>query len=718
MSSPLFGLEDLFAWLDEPRRRGGVLVLRAEGDANLRTVFDRLIRHVPEPVVVDCRQLTAEEVAVRVLLGLGVAPDDARQRRRSLRDAQRLLRRDAVILLTGVPWAGPTVTSTEPQRILRQVADSLGADDRHCIRVVVEGDSCRDRVPRLRRRPEVLIGGENADRTAAITRRAFRAVEGQPALRVLAAAETPHVSYAVWESLCDALGTGAPDLGGLSDDSAGLVSVMADNDGGQVVMASDDLRTLIRRDLPLTPYEQRGIVRHLSASATRSSATARYARRTLPLHAVHGGLMETLLADGEQLAGVDRYALLQGIAAAWPDGTPQDSLAAAVHYLETESVDPASHGEWISWLHWAALARGSIGIADGLLRTATVLPWQTTWSHWRPCAVLGPIDGELGRVDQVRVQCRTGGSVAVMRRVVRFDDMGGPVDDSYIERAFDLDTGAEIGTAATVRVPHDEDPAPAPEFHQERALPLPPLPHPGGEVRSAGSGRWVIGGRGGMYSVRTAKTPPSATDVSLDGPYLGAVTPPVHWKCPEEAHTADAPSRAWLERLFGRGSCRPVDEALLPQGLRDQSARSFLKTVGLPLLTHQVPFFATTDLGGEGLQEFRWPEDKPAPETEGPFYRIGSWTGGAVILDGFTGSVLQDTESGYSTVLLAESLPRFFTVIALYRQYLLSWFPCRAERLDALWALRTWAEDIAPVTADGDHWDQVFDGDLDDFGAR
>ncbi|MGP4002252.1 SUKH-4 family immunity protein [Streptomyces sp. 8N706] len=526
------------------------------------------------------------------------------------------------------------------------------------------------------------------------------------------------MSFPVWEMLCEALShsAGEVELRTLVNQYPGLLTVAIDADGAESVgITSDAMRSLIRKTYGVSAEKQKHIARHFSSGATLP-LSASYGFQAVPLHAALGGTLEELLADGESLAGVGRYALLQGIEAAWPDGVPQDGLAGDMHYLEEQRVDPVSHGEWISWLHWAALNRGLQEVADGLVRAGSRMPWRTVWSRWRPYGVFGSIEGELGRVDQVRVQRRGPEPVAVMRRVVQHDNMGGPLDELYVERAFRLDDGTEVGTVSTVRIPHDQDTATPLEFDEDTALPAPRTPNIDWPIKAAGPGRWLIGGEGGLFAV---EVPQSAWESGTwaDGPFLGAMTAAAPWLCPEEALAQDAPSQAWLEKQFGNGSCRTIRDTALPDGLRDEAARSFLSTVGMPFLPDQIPFFTSVDLDEQGLAEFEWPEHAPEPGAEGPFYRLGTWTGGAVVLDGSSGSVLQDTESGYSTVLLASSLAQFFTVLRLYHEYRMSWFVTKAEASDARWSLREWAEEIDVGTADGDHWDQVFDGDLDNLGS-
>ncbi|UQA95490.1 SUKH-4 family immunity protein [Streptomyces halobius] len=691
-------------------------------------MLDNVRRHMTDAVFVDCLHLSAEEVVRQVLLGLGVSPEDASERRSSLWDAQGLISRDAVVLLANAQWAGRTITSTEPRRVLRMVAERFGSDDRRCLRAVVEGDIERTRVPHRRHLPEVLTGdgartnGPGRDHEVERNRETG-AIWQQRAAQLLATAETPRVSFPVWAALCNALeyqpDENEGELRELIAQYPDHLSVEVDEEGIENVGFIDPaVRLMAREESAISATDQRRVFRYLSLHTTPASPLARYAAQALPLHAALGGALDELLSDGEKLAGVERYGLLQGLAAGWPMGVPQGTLAADIHYLETQRVDPLSHGEWVSWLHWAAVNRGLHDVADGLARTGVEMPWRTLWSHHRPYGVFGTIEGEVGRVDQVRIQRRGEVPVAVMRRVVQYDDMGGPLNEQYVERAFTLDDGIEVGTETVVRVPHTQDTtSPPTEFQEDAARPAPRTPDINRRTKPAGRGRWVVGGQGGLYAVDVLHTADSETGRWGTGPYLGPVTSAATWQCPDEALAENAPSQSWLEKVFGTGSCRTIGDAALPDGLRNTAAREFLTTVGMPYLTGQIPFLSTLPLDEQGLLEFVWPDDATEPEADGPFYRLGSWMGGAVVLDGSSGSVLQDTESGYSTVLLASSIPQFLTVLGLYCEYRMSWLPTLAEALDARWSLREWAEDIDPATETGDHWDEVFEGDLDDLGS-
>ncbi|MEV0371877.1 SUKH-4 family immunity protein [Streptomyces sp. NPDC050636] len=616
----------------------------------------------------------------------------------------------------------------EPLRIALTVAKRFGKTRHHDIRVIVEGDAARLRIPSLPLRPELMITDQTTTCTG-LEREPV--VQRHSALRALAAAETRWVALPVWSALCEALGTPMreEDLRDVASNRPDLLAVSFDESGEERVhIISEAVRLRIRELDEATAHDQHRIVRRLSAESPAGSVE-RYVAQALPVHAALAGVMEEILADGGLLVRVDRYALLQGLAVAWPDGVPQGSIATDIHYSEREGIDPRSHGDWISWLHWAAVTRGLTEVASGLAASAVDMPWRTLWSRWRPHGTFGRIPSEVGKIlfyDQLQAGVIGEEPVAAARKVLQWDTMGGPLDDRYLERAFRVTDGIEVTPPAPLQLHYENGEevriggasgwvsaasAEVPEYPETSP---PWTPRTGDPVVPAGAGRWLIGGHGGLYAVELQASTDPDVDMRARGPLLGPVTDMATWQCPEAALAADGPSRFWLEGIFGSGACRTVQESDLPAGVRNERARRFLTTVGMPSLPKEIPFMSTVALDEQGLVPVEWPADAPAPESEGPFYHLGFWTGGMVLLDGSSGAVLQDTNSGYSSEVLASSLLQFTTLLALYREYFTSLFSTEAEVRDARWSLREWAERIDPVTEDGDHWDDVLDGSLDD----
>jgi hypothetical protein len=120
---------------------------------------------------------------------------------------------------------------------------------------------------------------------------------------------------------------------------------------------------------------------------------------TEALLAALGGALPRLLGERPDLVALcDRTGLLEAISAAWTEGVPTGGTAAAAHYLDVEGVAPQSHGEWLAWLHWAAVNRDRTDWANALAETVR-LPWRTAWSRWRPYGGFGSPSGTSGAVD-------------------------------------------------------------------------------------------------------------------------------------------------------------------------------------------------------------------------------------------------------------------------------------------------------------------------------
>lgn len=76
------------------------------------------------------------------------------------------------------------------------------------------------------------------------------------------------------------------------------------------------------------------------------------------------------------------------------------------------------------------------------------------------------------------------------------------------------------------------------------------------------------------------------------------------------------------------------------------------------------------DHDGDVLEELPWPDDVDPAAESGPFYRIGRWMGGDVVIDGPTGHVLRvptgPDEDHVAGLPAARSLHQFLTTVALW----------------------------------------------------
>lgn len=654
------------SWLEEPHRLYETFAIRGAAGAGKTRLLQGLADRIPDAVYLDCTGLTAEDVAFRLLntwqADSGAGP---------LSEAARRIRSGGVALLANVQWAGPLVSSNEASRITRDVLRTMKRSARPSLRFIVERSADKSWVLAPARNELVLQGEfDQEDRAAVLA----GLLETYPELEALAATETRSVHLSVWAELCHALGihTSARELAGLTDSLTDLLSV-SDTAGvdRQVAFRAESTRHQMRE---LRPVQHEAVVAFLmqrtagqaTGAWSASGPLGAYAAQTLALHTAHAGSLEALLGDGAVLANLEAYGLLQGLAAAWPGGVPLGGIAVDAHYLEALGLASAPHPEWVAWLHHATVSRGNETPARSMATAGIALPWRTVWSHCRPYGTFGPSPQPYEETPE-----------------------GIPVSRSWPRSETAPPVRNILGSA-----------------HPFRSKPQP-------------NGDWLIAGPTGPFAVAMDTEPRENPRLSaMPEPFVGPVTAPGEWTCPAPALTQDGPSQSWLEATFGPHTCRVLEESRLPAGLSEDDARQFLTTTGLPALPDQLPFMSTVDLHVSGLVEAPWPEDTEQPESDGPFYTLGEWTGGPVLLDGTTGAVVQDGRTGYASTTLATGIRQFCVLLRLYHELLISNFNTPHEYRDARSSVRAWAEEIDAAVADADHWEQVFDGDLDTWGTE
>lgn len=678
-------LEQAESWLATPRRLHPALAVRGAAGTGKTELLRQLSERTPGAVYLDCQGLEAADVARSLLQAWGVAHDG-----RSLAAAARAITQDRVALLANVHWADSFVTSTEPSRITQGMVGHFRRSARPTVRFVIERAAAGPWIflpsrNELVLRSPVDTQAEEAEFQTLLT--------AHPALWGLAASELRDTPLAVWSVLCRTLGVASSHRGleGLAERLPDLLTVSSDATREVTVgFRAESLRHRIRE---LRPVDHGAIVTALVRSLDRTGTGAwsmagpvrAYAARTLGLHAVHAGLLDEVLGNGAVLANLDPTGLLRALAARWPDGIPQGGIALDLHYLERLGLNSAPQEEWVSWLHHCALSRGEEGLAEAVAREAGArLPWRTVWSNCRPFGMFGRF-GKSG--------------------------VGASGYPSSVELTAEniAQQGAESGTW--------------------------PLPETGFPVRHVfnssrddfsflrakrlESGHWLLVGASGNFAVSVQdgaelESPlPPAPDSFLEDPITKASV----WDCPATALAQGAPSREWLEATFGRGTCRRLREDDLPAGLVHAGSREFLMETGLPALPDHLPFVSTIDVAATGLDPVPWPEDAIPPEVAGPFYRVGDWTGGNVLLDGRTGTVVQDGSTGEDRVIMASSLRQFFILLRLCHEFLVSDFATNYERGDALVSLREWAEAIDPITETSAAWEYALDTDLNRWVA-
>ncbi|MFE5189326.1 hypothetical protein [Streptomyces sp. NPDC056628] len=314
--------------------------------------------------------------------------------------------RPCVLLLANVQYAGETVTSTEPARVAEVLAPGFRRFQGREVWVMAEYDPDLVRFRRIAEYEVTLPTPASAAETAG------EEPTAAGWLGALADAELRQVPVPVWQLLCSARGVTAEARTLLSFAEKRPDVLAVDEDRSSVAFRSEAFRHAWRRKQPWDSEIQSRAVDAFMSSTTdgdgpglwsEQGPVRRYAAQALPLHAALAGVLPQLLNDGRLLAQFSVTALRAALAVAHPDGVPYGSVAAMLHYLEVQGVSPSSQGEWVAWLHHAALSSGRTELADGLLAAGVPLPWQTTWTHWRPAGIFGRIQGDVGRVDGLGV---------------------------------------------------------------------------------------------------------------------------------------------------------------------------------------------------------------------------------------------------------------------------------------------------------------------------
>ncbi|WP_326687980.1 MULTISPECIES: SUKH-4 family immunity protein [unclassified Streptomyces] len=178
----------------------------------------------------------------------------------------------------------------------------------------------------------------------------------------------------------------------------------------------------------------------------------------------------------------------------------------------------------------------------------------------------------------------------------------------------------------------------------------------------------VFGGGLGLIAIR----PADGVDISD----FGARQQPLSWDYTDAGASspsdAPAPSHEDVITLFGEDAIYPIEVEDFPDRLTHAATRELLLEFGLPYLREgAMGLFPFGDWEIGILDELpSWPEGiEPVPES-GPFFQIGKWMGGKLVVDGSTGHVLrvptkprQDHLAGLPA---AHSLEDFLTMVALW----------------------------------------------------
>jgi hypothetical protein len=708
--------------------------------AYLRAVRDRW----PSATLIDCRGMSADTVATRMREECRAAPAG----------------RPCVLLLANVQYAGEVLTSTEPARVAEILAPGARRFEGREVWVMAEYDPDLVAPPRI----------AEYEVTLATPTSAGGAAEEEPAaalrLGALAAAELRQVPLPVWQLLSFASGVPTAVQALLSFAEQQPDVLVVDEGRSSVAFRSEALLHAWRRRQPWDSVAQsRAVEALVSATAdgrpglwSQQGPVGRYAAHALPLHAALAGVLPRLLDDGRLLAQCSATALREALAIAHPDGVPYASVAAMLHYLEVQGISPSSQGEWVAWLHHAALSAGRAELAEQLLASGVPLPWRTTWTHWRPMGIFGRIQDEAGRVDELGVAVGESGLTIVTARDVTTGKNAYP-KYRYIRQEWNPVTGEPASAPVEVRASLSEGDlpwsnarrSPGPEAptvtfaeHTDSGWQLGThtLPHPPNCPSAVTQGlyidgRWVLTGTGGLFAVSVQAAGSAAQDMYRKQPLVAAHTRSAPWQLPPSASAAlrGDGMRDWLEETFGAGTCHRLAEDQLHQGLGDPAARGFLTETGLPEISDFL-HLAITPRSDRSLSEVAWPgrgRDVPrqrrarseAPSS-GPFYEFGTWMYSRLLLDGSTGRLFRDTTGGSPDPVAGSSLTQFFAMVRLYDEFRRTHFPYVADHKDAQHSLARWCQQIDGAAARAEAWTLILEGhdfedstwDLASYGAE
>ncbi|MGW0550005.1 SUKH-4 family immunity protein [Streptomyces altiplanensis] len=715
------------AWRELPARERRVFSVVGPAlsgkTAYLRAVHDRW----PSAVLIDCRGMSADAVATRMRDECRAAPAG----------------RPCGFLLANVQYAGEVLTSTEPARVAEVLAPGFRRFEGREVWVMAEYDSERV-APLPSGEYQVVLPAPPPAEAAAEEPEAARR------LGALAAAELRQVPLSVWKLLCESSGTRetVSALLAFAEQQADVLAV--DEVRSSVAFRSDALLHAWRRRQPWDSADQSRVVGALVSAVEdggpglwgRSGPVGQYAAHALPLHAALAGGLPRLLEDGRMLAQCTASAVREAIAVAYPDGVPYASVAAMLHYLEAQGITPSSQGEWVAWLHHAALSSGRRELAEQLLASGVPLPWRTTWTHWRPMGIFGQVPDQAGRVDELGVTSGESGLRVVTARDMTTGKNAHP-KHRYVRQEWNPATGepaiAPVHVRASLaegglpwynarRLPGSDAPAAAFARHTDSGwqldtdtIALPPRCPSAVTQGVHVDGSWVLAGTAGLFAVSVQAAEGSGQAAYRKQPLVAAHTRSAPWPLPRSASAAlrGRGMRDWLEETFGPDTCHRLTENQLPPGLGDRDARSFLLETGLPEISDFLNL-AITPRDDRPLPEVAWPgrgRDVPrqrrarseAP-SNGPFYELGTWMYSGLLLDGSTGRLFRDTTGGSPDPVAGSSLTQFFAMVRLYDEFRRTHFPYAPDHKDAQSSLTAWCRQIDGVAARAETWTLILEG--------
>ncbi|QHC20973.1 SUKH-4 family immunity protein [Streptomyces sp. GS7] len=661
----------------------------------VEAVLREVHRGVPGSVLLDATGKTAEELLRELLDELGVLQNVHFSFEWG--DEIRKLGQEYLVLISHAEAAGPTRRSAQPELVRQRLVGRIG---------LTRGVS-----------PVVAVPTDHKRRSGALVLRLASPPEEGPSVpastalpvpvQALAFSEPRQVPLAVWRELITAatvagLTAPASDAGPPADDAelSSLAQQFTDHlryTDGHVSFLDEGTADAIRRahgpELPgavgrhmVTWLRERTAdFRHPDGWAA-SGSIGRYAAEGIAMHAVQANLFDELLADGTVVAHLPQRSLLDAAHCAHNGSLQGNNAAADAVHLQMYGLTHTDQATWAAWLHLMATARNDTAFADAIEHSGIQLPWQTLWTHWRPPGGYhhtylrpGPIDdlyavrwqgrpavlsyGSLGRSDVYLWDLASGELLA------------GPwePDEEFPAEARDsLTWGPDTAPASGPASPRELRQQLGPSEGWEGALEGPLYVYLDADPAVSGASAapialFVLAGTGGLFAVQpqpgvdiTALQQPRIELLLGSNTAAGAASPA----------GAPGPSPHDLADMYGAEAYVATAAEDLPEGLTDPAARRVLTGTGLPEIDDQGLALQPSQEGY--LREVHWPEDHPEqPDETGPFFGIGMWMGGYVVVDGPTGRVLRcpgdiDDPTAEGGVLVATGLDNFLTMAALF----------------------------------------------------
>ncbi|MFI8233116.1 SUKH-4 family immunity protein [Streptomyces sp. NPDC085900] len=603
-----------------------------------------------------------------------------------------------VVILANTQWAGALRTTREPERVVHQVARTLIRNHPRGVRmrILIEVDDSAGTAASLRGRELTLVGPDEQD----VSLTGSLSPAETTAFRALALAESRTVPSAVWSVLCSALGhdVSVRQLEQLvaEDSSATLTRASSEAGGLEVAFRRESTARAWRETVPAEDIGRfHAQVLTSLRSAEPTSAVDRYIHLAAAGHAAAAGVFEAFLEDASIMAKVGHHSLFEAFEAAYHDRpVPPAGLAANLHYMAERGVWPATHGEWLAFWHHALLNRGVSGkdLADRLVAAAdsSTWPWVTLWAHGTGPG-MATTERVVKRPTVRRLQVLQAPSVSL---TVATDGEGN-------SSVWELDSGKPAtdpgdvpeapGSITADQGLHGWRPAGA----ADGCVDLPRMPRYVRRAVRTGD-RAVMSSSDGVFAIGIHSSSPDGAPTEVLKRLLPTNTTVATTDMPTGAVHA---STEWFEQVWGTAVLKRLAEDSLPSDLVDADARGFLTEVGFPCLTGFLEL-DTLDLSATGLT--------PVPGSvadKGTSFRLGTWQGAQLLLDGTTGKVLQDGSSGIDDPLAGTSLRQFVTMVRLYYWWYASDWPVEDAEAD----LRAW---LARIDADAyatQSWQRVFE---------